>query len=314
MKHLASLPGSGLAGRVGFAIGTGRCGTYFIHRALAMEPSVSSVHERNVLNEAFHRYCKWYGLRVDHAGFLRTKHNEILEDLGRYSFSFESSAHLSLSILELFQELEAKFLLLIRSPEKVVNSYLHKGWYCEDYVRADPNLALGYQDTPSFHHFLGRIVPFGERYEQWRTLTRVGKLAWYWSALNEAVLSQFDQMPPSHWKVVKLEELDHPCYQQVVEFFGLETALERSRYDLLARSRPNKREGKPTIIDWSDQEVTEFEQEVASTAMKLGYESRVSELSKHTVSQTGPSWPRSPIISRIGRRLLKVWLSLRTMK
>ena len=169
--------------RIGFAIGTGRCGTKFIAQIVDRESNVSSVHERNPLNETFHRYCKWYGLTVDNEGFLQEKEREIQQDFQENFYSFEASAHLSLSIQELYDRFEAKFLLLVRSPEKVVNSYLRKGWYEKPAVRVNPNLAPGYQECEAFHHFLGRIVPSGEKFEQWNQMSRVGKLAWFWNAL-----------------------------------------------------------------------------------------------------------------------------------
>jgi hypothetical protein len=41
----------------------------------------------------------------------------------------------------------------------------------------------GYQECEAFHHFLGRIVPSGEKFEQWNQMSRAGKLAWFWNAL-----------------------------------------------------------------------------------------------------------------------------------
>ena len=115
--------------KINFAIGTGRCGTKFLYKVLDLEPNVASVHERNPLNETFHRYCKWYDIPVDHEGFLHTKEQEIQADLDQFDCSFEASAHLSLSVEELYQRFNAKFILLVRSPHEVVNSYLRKGWY-----------------------------------------------------------------------------------------------------------------------------------------------------------------------------------------
>ena len=184
-------------GRVGFVIGTGRCGTHFMFKVLSLESNVSSAHERNPLNECFHRYCKWYKLPVDDEGFLRTKEREIGQDLKDHHFSFESSAYLSLSVQELYDRFGAKFILLVRSPERVVISLLRKGLYEDPIVWADPQLALGYQDLSSFHHFLGRIVPSEEKFLQWNHMSRVGKLAWYWSAVNASVLDRFVELPRS---------------------------------------------------------------------------------------------------------------------
>ena len=194
-------------GKVAFAVGTGRCGTKFISEVIGREKSIASTHERNPLNETFHRYCKWYELPVDDEGFLYTKHKEISRDLKRKSLSFESSAYLSYSIHELYQRFNAKFILLIRSPDRVVNSYLRKGWYKNPVVLSDPHLAPGYQKCTRFHHFLARTLPKKSNIEHWNSMSRVGKLAWYWNQLNKDVLQQFQGIPDSHWRVIKLEEM-----------------------------------------------------------------------------------------------------------
>ena len=72
--------------RVGFAIGTGRCGTKFLYEAMRQEHGVASCHERNAINETFHRYCKFNQLPVDHRGFLETKTLEVQEDLSHRAF------------------------------------------------------------------------------------------------------------------------------------------------------------------------------------------------------------------------------------
>lgn len=264
--------------QVGFAVGTGRCGTKFLSRVLSMEPGVSSVHERNPLNETFHRYCKWYQLPVDDEGFLHAKELEIQNDLKDHFFSFEASAHLSLSIGELFNRFGAKFILLVRSPERVINSYLNKGWYNEPLIRRNLHLALGYQKSEYFHRFLGRIVPLGKKYLQWNKLTRVGKLAWYWSALNASVLKQFEKIPKTHWRVEKLEELSYNRYLEVAKFLGYQATLTEKKYNDLARSRPNAIIDVPTIASWNPTEIVEFESEITAMAEKLGYEYRVDHL------------------------------------
>lgn len=302
-----------IPGRVGFAVGTGRCGTYFLHRVLLLEPQVASSHERNPLNETFHRYSKWYGLPMDHGGFLHTKQVEIREDLKAHSFSFEASAHLSLSVVELFREFEAKFVLLVRSPERVVNSYLDKGWYKEIVVRDDPDLPPSFQDSGNFHHFLGRILPSGSEFLRWRELTRVGKLAWYWSALNEAVINQFAQLPKLNSKIIKLEELDYQQYQQLCKFFSVDTSVSSLMFEAIAASRPNRRIGKPSIREWSDLEISEFKKEVEEIAGKLGYDPSYAETlaRNNTVSQGTDFFHELPLIPRVQRILTRMFVNLR---
>jgi len=263
--------------RVGFSVGTGRCGTKFIAKIVALETNVASSHERNPLNEAFHRYCKWYKLPVDNEGFLLTKQHEIEQDLKHKYFSFESSAHLSFSIKELFERFQARFILLVRRPDKVVNSYLHKGWYNREYVTSNPDLAPGYQGY-KFHHFLGRIAPQGNEFYQWNRLSRVGKLAWYWNALNSRVLEQFDKIPESHYRIVKLEELTYEKYLELSEFMGYESSIGSETYQEIAQRRPNAYLNPPSFTDWSSAEVAEFESHVAPAAEKLDYPYKIESL------------------------------------
>jgi len=288
------------SGKVGFAVGTGRCGTKFLARILEKEPGVSSVHERNPTNETFHRYCKWYGLPVDQEGFLHTKELEIRLDLESNCFSFESSAHLSLSILELYDRFKPKFILLVRSPERVVNSYFRKGIYEEPVIRKDPDLALGYQELGPVHHFLGRIVPSGEAYREWSMMTRIGKLSWWWNEINTAVLDQFQQIPESSWRVERLEELDFERYLKLSNFLGIQPELDESIYQQITERRPNALPNVPSISDWKEREIKEYEQQVRPMAEKLGYEYRVSRLK--APSQRRRSSSREPILS--GRRFV----------
>jgi hypothetical protein len=237
-------------GRVGFAVGTGRCGTRFLQEVMTREPGVASTHERNPLVENFHRYCQWYRLPVDEEAFVATKQKEIAADLKSRDFSFEASAPLSLSIETLYQAFGARFVLLVRSPERVINSYISKGWYAADYWRRDPSLAPGFQaELPSKHHSFSRIVPSGAEYEEWCRMGRVGKLAWYWNALNRAVLDQFERIPESHRLVVRLEDLSYDRYRELIGFFGrqadwsdffryVEPLAQQFDYDV--RSLPNK--------------------------------------------------------------------------
>lgn len=276
--------------KVGFAVGTGRCGTKFMGQVVALEPNVSSVHERNPLNETFHRYCNWYGLPVDSEGFLSTKELEIQQDLSNYMFSFEASAHLSLSIRELYDRFGAKFILLVRSPERVVNSYLRKGWYSQPAVRANPNLAPSFQSScPYFYYFLGRIMPSGEEFLRWNQMSRVGKLGWYWNTLNAEVLEQFETLPETHYRIEKLEDLTYDRYLNIAQFLGIQSSISQEMYNELVHRPPNAKSGVPTIATWNASERGEFEAEVKPMAERMGYEYRVSHL---PIPQPKPDKPR----------------------
>jgi hypothetical protein len=171
--------------------------------------------------------------------------------------------------------------LLVRRPDLVVNSYVSKGWFTAPFIQADPSLATGYQQGKHFHHFLGRIAPRGADFASWNKLTQVGKLAWYWSALNRQVLSQFSKIPEANSMVLKIEDLDFETYGRFARFAGFESSLTRNRFEEIRRDRPNKNKlGPPATTEtWSELEAKEFEQNVADLAEQLGYEYEVGLLS-----------------------------------
>jgi hypothetical protein len=266
--------------RVGFTIGTGRCGTLFLYELMEKEPNVASSHERNPDNETFHRYCKWHGLPVDDEGFLATKEKEIRADLESKAYSFEASPYLSLSVKELHARFGARFILLIRRPDRVVTSFVHKGFYRRPYAVVDPSLATGYQDqSPErLHTFFARVAPTGEFFARWNSMTPVGKVAWFWRAWNERTLELLSQLPEQSYRVVRIEDFDYPKYVEVANFLGFEPQVSRADFDVLSESKPHAFWRKRNIDQWTAQEIEEFEHQVGPLAERFGYEYRIANL------------------------------------
>jgi len=268
------------ANKVGFAIGTGRCGTLFLHQVMEREPDVATSHERNPDNETFHRYCKWHRLPVDDEGFLATKEKEILADLGQRSYSFEASPYLSLSVKELHERFGARFLFLIRRPDGVVSSFAHKGFYRNPYLVGNPELASGYQDqSPErFYTFFARICPRGEAFRAWNDMTQVGKVAWFWKAFNERTLEALQGLPPESYRMLRIEDLDYPGYRDSCDFLGFPAKVSQDEFEALRQSKPHAFWRKRNVDQWSEQEVREFESQVAELAGRFGYAHRVADL------------------------------------
>jgi hypothetical protein len=266
--------------RVGFAVGTGRCGTLFLHEVMAKEPAVASSHERNPDNEAFQRYCKWHRLPVDDEGFLALKEREIRLDLENHTYSFEASPYLALSVRELHERFGAKFIFLVRRPDRVVSSFVHKGFYGRPYAVGNPDLAAGYQDPRPERPFtfFARISPRGEFFEAWNGMTQVGKVAWFWRAYNERTLEALDGLPAACYRTVRIEDLDHPKYMESCGFLGIEASLAQADFNALRETKPHAFWRKRGIDEWSSQEITEFEAQVGELAERFGYRYRVAEL------------------------------------
>jgi hypothetical protein len=269
-----------LTDRVGFAIGTGRCGTLFLHHVIEREPEVASSHERNPENEAFQRYCKWHGLPVDDEGFLAAKEQEIQLDLTQRSFSFEASPYVSLAVKALHERFGAKFVFLIRRPDGVVTSFVHKGFYRKPYLVRNPDLAAGYQDqSPErFFTFFARISPRGSLFEQWNEMTQVGKVAWFWRAFNERTLQALEELPRESYRLVRIEDLDYPKYKELGAFLGFKVQVSESDFNALRASKPHAFWRKRQVDQWTGQEVREFESQVGELAQRFGYEYRIAQL------------------------------------
>lgn len=266
--------------RVGFTIGTGRCGTLFLYEVMMQEPDVASSHERNPDNEAFQRYCKWHRLPVDDEGFLAAKEAEIRADLEHHAYSFEASPYLSLSVKELHERFGARFIYLIRRPDGVVTSFAQKGFYRKPYAVQNLELASGYQDqSPDrFFTYFARIAPQGEIFRSWNGMTQVGKVAWFWKALNERALEALESLPRESYRVVRIEDLDYPKYRELSQFLGFQAKVSSADFDALRDSRPHAFWRKRGVDQWTEQEICEFESEVGEMAERFGYEHRIANL------------------------------------
>ena len=266
--------------KVGFAIGTGRCGTLFLYQLMDREPLVASSHERNPDNETFHRFCKWHNLPVDHEGFLAAKEEEVRGDLKTHAFSFEASPYVSLSVKELHDRFGAKFIVLIRRPDRVVTSFAHKGFYRHPYHVKDTNLATGYQNTGSetVRTFFARIAPRGDFLRTWNNMSQVGRVAWFWRAWNECTLGLLKELPENSYRIVRIEDLNYEIYIELSRFLGYQALVSREDFDALRASRPHAFWRKRNVDQWSEQEIREFEDQVVELAERFDYEYRVANL------------------------------------
>jgi len=66
-------------------------------------------------------------------------------DLAGHGYSFEASPYISLSVGELHARFGAKFVFLVRRPDRVVSSFVHKDFYRRAYHVGDPALAPGFR-------------------------------------------------------------------------------------------------------------------------------------------------------------------------
>ena len=269
-------------GKTAFALGTGRCGTTFLHRVISCESRIASFHMRHGFGDAFHRYCTYNRLPVDSAGYFSIKEEGIRTCLQDNKFYFESNPYLSLSINDLFERFGSYFVLLVRHPEKVINSHVQKGWYVKPFVRSDLSLASGVQEDDSIHsfHFISRIAPMGDEAKIWNNYTQVGKLAWYWRVINEIALEQLSSIPTENQNVCDIDKLTYDRYKVLLKGWGINPTVSAKKYSAIAEEKPNRLFPTSTVHDWTAQECREFESQVAKISDRLQYEWRTDILKK----------------------------------
>lgn len=259
-------------GTVIFAVGTGRCGTNFLHKVFSEEPLVTSHHERFPLEDSFHRYMQWNKLQIDHGGFLAVKNKGIVEDLAKTPVSFESSAYMSLSIQELYEKFDAKFIFMVRDPHKVVNSFIQKDWYEEPVIREDISKPVNVQpNVLRPHHNFTRLAPFGDGAVEWDKYSRVGKVAWFWKIINQNCIDQLENIPESHKCTFRLEDFNYSSFKSLEKMFGVTFNTTENDYNRLVKSKPNKLNPQKTVESWDEKEREEYLKEVGELSDYFGY-------------------------------------------
>lgn len=269
-----------MSGVVSFCVGTGRCGTTFITQLASFEPDVAASHERLRLPACFHMFCKWHGIPIDPEGFLADRDEAVQTDLREHRVSFEASALLSHSLVELHERFDARVLLLVRRPDETVASFAARGWFLEPIAWKDPTRPPTIREANNPRHFFGRNLPRGEEaFARWSALTQIGKLAWFWKVRNAAILDQLRALPATHRRIVRLEDFDFEAWRGMAEFLGWTPTIDEARFVELTTSRPNAGPNAPIAPSgWSEQERAEHEAEVGELASALGYEHRIDAL------------------------------------
>ena len=217
-------------------------------------------------------FCKWHGIPVDPEGFLIDREAAIREDLRTHRVSFESSALLSHSIAELHARFDARFLLLVRSPQHTVASFAARGWFLDPIPWSDPTLPPTIREGVEPRHFFGRNLPRGPEFARWSALSQVGKIAWFYNARIRGILDQLRALPADRRLIARLEDLDLPHYVDVATFLGWRPTIAPARFAELARSRPNAGPNPPITLD--ARAASDLVAEVGPLAAALGYADR----------------------------------------
>jgi len=221
--------------------------------------------------DSFLGYSKWYGLPVDPKPLVAFR-QQLVKECKPLEVYVESNCYLSLFTHELHEALLPHFVFLVREPADVVNSLFVKGWY-EDPVFAPPSFDYNVRRP---HHAFGRLMPsLPEEFEHWKQLTRIGRIAWFYNALNMKLMGDLRAIPRERWTVLRVDRCDHVGFSNLLEQLGGTLAISEEDFDAVASGRPGGASRHRTQSDWTATELAEFDSECS--AVLGGFE----ELSAH---------------------------------
>jgi hypothetical protein len=254
-----------------FVVGSGRCGTHFLKALMENDPGIHALHFPFPEADSFMHYCLWNGLPVDREPFFMERRRLIRGARARGQNYFEANAYLSLAVRGIADGLRARIVHLVRDPEDCVNSNYVKGWYLEKYRRANHSLAPGLPPEMRINHSFGRILPKGDRFERWKQMTRIGKIAWMWNTINLEIAAAAEEVPSASFRLVKVEEIDYPAYLDLNALAGGKRPMSEKAFRSIVNDRPGRGRRRRCASAWKRREREEFERETAPAASILGY-------------------------------------------
>ncbi len=247
--------------RLILCITVGRSGTRWLKDIFAAHANVVGSCERNAIAESFYRYVKWNKLPIDTQNIIELTKADIIDDWHSADISLVVSPYFSHDFVSLFNELKAdKVIWGVNDARFTVSSFYNKGWYLDEVMRKDHNLAIGFQ--PAFqerlNHFFGRVVPTDPFYQEWKSLTRIGKISWFYNNVNMEIYRSTRQLSKEKLWIFKLEEADqkYDYYLKIAKGFGLRPILSKKRFLSLRQKTVKKSDN--VRREWSEQEEKEF--------------------------------------------------------
>ena len=190
------------------SFGAGRSGQNWFSKIFNSHPNWIGTCERFADYEAFYRYICYYNLPISKNGFIDLIELSSKRDMAKYQNSFISSPYLSFGIEELTNRLKPNSIFFnIRNPIKTVESLYNKGWYQNFNNQKEINSPL-IDITDSQYRSFSRIIPKGEYLKEWISLSRIGKITWFWSTVNKTIYDNFNNIQNIDKYYVKLEDVN----------------------------------------------------------------------------------------------------------
>jgi hypothetical protein len=251
--------------KLALGFGAGRSGQNWFSRIFNSHPNWIGTCERFADFEAFFRYVSYYDLQIDKNEFFRLIELCSNRDMAKYQNSFISSPYFSFGVKEITDKLNPNYIFFnIRDPIRCIESFYQKGWYLyyDDKKKITSPL---FDISNSQYRSFSRIIPKGEFLEKWLSLSRVGKITWFWSTINKAIKDDFDKIQNIQKYYVKLSDIDQnfEAYQNLIKKFNFEKVMTKKQFlNVINKASNTSNKGhsdKYFYKNWSNLEKKEFE-------------------------------------------------------
>ena len=250
------------------SFGAGRSGQNWFSKIFNSHPNWVGTCERFADYEAFYRYICYYNLPISKNGFINLIELSSKRDMAKYQNSFISSPYLSFGIEELTNRLKPNSIFFnIRNPIKTVESLYNKGWYQNFNSQKEINSPL-IDITDSQYRSFSRIIPKGEYLKEWLSLSRIGKITWFWSTVNKTIYDNFNNIQNIDKYYVKLEDVNqnYAVYEKLSKRFNFKNKMTESKfYEVLNKTPNNDTNLNHVYKNWNNVEKKEFENIINST-------------------------------------------------
>ena len=250
------------------SFGAGRSGQNWFSKIFNSHPNWIGTCERFADYEAFYRYICYYNLPISKNGFIDLIELSSKRDMAKYQNSFISSPYLSFGIEELTNRLKPNSIFFnIRNPIKTVESLYNKGWYQNFNTQKEINSPL-IDITDSQYRSFSRIIPKGEYLKEWISLSRIGKITWFWSTVNKTIYDNFNNIQNIDKYYVKLEDVNqnYDIYEKLSKKFNFKNKMTESQfYKVLNKTPNNDTKLNHVYRNWNNVEKKEFENIIKST-------------------------------------------------
>jgi len=248
--------------QLALSFGAGRCGQNWFSKIFNSHPNWVATNERFAQYEAFYRYICYYNLPIYKDGFMKLIELASKRDMAKFQNSFISSPYWSVGVNEVTNELKPDCIFFnIRNPIKTIESLHMRGWYYYN----DENSAInspGIDITGNLYRSFSRIIPNDEYLDEWKRLSRIGKITWFWCTINKLIYSDFKNINNIKKYNIRLEDVNqnYEFYEKISEIFDLRTKMKKNKFLNIINKAPNKATSKKYIYkNWSQKEKNEFE-------------------------------------------------------